>query len=409
MQSSSTEKITKPIAFVAAGSGGHIQSALAVLEYVQQADPEMFKRCVFVGSNLNMEGELKKKSLEQILCERMGVPFYMVRGGKLQRQLSFRSIKLFFGILYGFLDAFRFFRLHKPEVVIAFGGYSSLPMGIMARLFKKKLIIHEQTTSIGLTNNILQRFANVSAISYANSKLYFNKAKNLIMTGSPSREYIFNVRTYKELEKYLQKNNLPLREDKHYMQYLSRLEHVKGKEPILLIVGGSQGSHMINETVSKCLKELAEEYYVYIQTGDNQVLNDFEMLNKVRDDLPVKLQQKIIIRKFIFEEMGLLYRLADIFLGRSGANTVYEMGMMNISSIFVPIPWVTKNEQFTNAKILKDLGVADIINQENFTPQSLLFAVHNTSRLKKLNEEDRQKLFPMNAAENIYKIMKKHS
>lgn len=77
MQSSSTEKITKPIAFVAAGSGGHIQSALAVLEYVQQADPEMFKRCVFVGSNLNMEGELKKKSLEQILCERMGVPFYM--------------------------------------------------------------------------------------------------------------------------------------------------------------------------------------------------------------------------------------------------------------------------------------------------------------------------------------------
>lgn len=165
------------IAFVAAGSGGHIQSALAVLEHLSGRYPEITKKSVFVGSNLNMEGEVKKVSLEESLCQRMGIPFVKMRSGKFQRQFALSTLRLLGGVILGFIDAWKFFSQHKPKLIVSFGGYSSLPMGIVAWLRGVKLIIHEQTTSVGLTNRILMKIADVSAISYKQSEPFLNELK----------------------------------------------------------------------------------------------------------------------------------------------------------------------------------------------------------------------------------------
>jgi UDP-N-acetylglucosamine--N-acetylmuramyl-(pentapeptide) pyrophosphoryl-undecaprenol N-acetylglucosamine transferase len=388
------------IAFVAAGSGGHIQTALAVLEYIVVTHPEMAKDCMFVGSNLTMEGEVKKESLEETLCKRMNIPFVKVRGGKLQRQLSLNSVKLFFGIIFGFFDAWNFFTKYDPAVVVSFGGYSSLPMGFVAWLRKVPFLIHEQTTSIGLTNRLLKRIADVSAISYVNSRPFFKGAKNIVMTGSPSREYLFKVNSIDSLHTYLSTHPTPLQNETQYIASLDALIKKSQEFPLILMSGGSQGSHMLNHTILPLLNDLSEKHSLFIQTGDNQLYKDYEVLTKAWEQLPEDRKSRVIIRKFIYEEFGILYKHASLYIGRSGANSVYEVGMMGIPAVFVPIPWVTKNEQFTNAKIIEDLGFGTILHQDDLSPDTLKASIEKIEKdARALPKETLEALFPKNAAE----------
>ncbi|WKZ29958.1 MAG: glycosyltransferase [Candidatus Dojkabacteria bacterium] len=390
------------IAFVAAGSGGHIQSALAVLEFIVANQPELAKNCIFVGSNLTMEGEVKKESLEESLCKRMNIPFVKVRGGKFQRQLSIHSLKLFLGIIFGFFDSWKFFTEHKPAVVVSFGGYSSLPMGFVAWMRNVPFLIHEQTTSIGLTNRLLKRFANISAISYVNSRPFFKGAKEVVMTGSPSREYLFKVQTVGDLKTYLSTHPTPLENEINYISDLEKLISNTDKYPLILMSGGSQGSHMLNHTILPLLNELTEHHSLFIQTGDNQLYKDYDVLMAAWEQLSDEKKSRVIIRKFIYEEFGILYKHSSLYIGRSGANSVYEVGMMGIPAVFIPIPWVTKNEQFTNAKIIEDLGFATILHQDDLTPESLKAALDKMEKNSHAPpKETLEALFPKNAAELI--------
>lgn len=397
---------TGPIVFVAAGSGGHIQSALAVLEYMQESKSPLFSKCIFVGSNLAMEGEVKKVSLEEQLCARMNIPFYKVRGGKLQRQFSLRSIKLFLGVILSFWDSFFFFLKHKPAVIVAFGGYSSLPMGFISKLFGAKLIIHEQTTSIGLTNRLLRRFADINAISYKQSIPFFTHSKRVELTGSPSRLYLFSINTFADLKSYLSTHPTPLTNEQNYLSRLEYFENESKTKPMIMILGGSQGSHLINEYTAELMADLAKDNLIFLQTGDNQVMKDFDSITEKLAKLPAEIQKNILVRKFVFEEMGFLYKHAKVFICRSGANSVYEAGMMSLPSIFVPIPWLTKNEQYTNAKILADVGQAIILDQNTMTKEELKDAIEKQLHHKQtISKEELAAMFPADAGARITKLV----
>lgn len=92
----------------------------------------------------------------------------------------------------------------------------------------------------------------------------------------------------------------------------------------------------------------------------------------------------------------------DLFVGRSGANTVYEMGILQIPSIFIPIPWVTNNEQEKNARILRDLGIAEIIHEGELTPETLVLKINRfINKTKNYNKEELSRMFPVNAIDII--------
>jgi UDP-N-acetylglucosamine--N-acetylmuramyl-(pentapeptide) pyrophosphoryl-undecaprenol N-acetylglucosamine transferase len=94
----------------------------------------------------------------------------------------------------------------------------------------------------------------------------------------------------------------------------------------------------------------------------------------------------------------------DLFLGRAGANTVYEIGVLGKPSIFIPIPWVTNNEQFENAKTLKDIGLSEIVKEDEFKKLNLKNKIDSTiNRLPEedLNMEELKERFPVNAVEKV--------
>lgn len=382
------------IVFAAAGSGGHVFAAIATLKAFQSDFPTLSKDLVFVGSTLTMEGEIRQLPMEERICNRLGIPFRKIRMGKVQRTISVNSLKLLARIVVGFWDAWKLLRELKPSVVVAFGGYVSFPLVIVGKLLGAKIVIHEQTSSIGLTNKILQYWADVIVLTYESSLPYFRK-KALVL-GSPTMKHIYSISDYEHLLGYLKKEKSRLLDETEYLEKLKWLEDQKNTSPILLMSGGSQGSHFLNEQIRPILNKLLQHMIVVIQVGENEYYNDYAKFTEYLKALPAELSQKLIIRKFVYEEFGFLMKKATLFLGRSGANTVYQVGLNGLFAVFVPIPWVTKNEQYTNAMILKARGKADIIDQDRCTSE-VLYEVLSDALQKAQADTEKKSLFSTEA------------
>jgi UDP-N-acetylglucosamine:LPS N-acetylglucosamine transferase len=149
---------------------------------------------------------------------------------------------------------------------------------------------------------------------------------------------------------------------------------------------------------------------VILQTGDNSVNNDYRILQREKLKLPKKTSDRFYVTKWITaEEIGYVYNNIDLYVGRAGANTVYEIGLVGIPSIFIPIPWVTHNEQYKNAKVLVDLGLAKILPEGELTAEKLLFTLNKITKkrenMKKTYKSNikNQKLFSNDGVQKLIK------
>lgn len=381
--------LEKRIVITGGGSGGHISPAEAIVEEIFTKYSNAKEQVLYIGGKLGMEGE--KVSLEQKRFENSRVNFVAIRAGKLQRYFSFKSITLLFGVIGGFIDATKVLKKFKPDIVISTGGYVTLPVVIAAKLKGAKVYIHEQTAVIGLTNKIASKFADKVFISFKETSDYLPKGK-AVLTGNPVRKAIFNT-----------SGNTTL------TQKLDLMKGIREKEgkPILMIFGGGQGSHLINITLRDVLKQAVQDFQIVLQTGDNSQFKDYEVLQREVSKLSPSQQDSIFITQFVTsEEIGRLFKDADIYIGRAGANFVYEMGVIGKPSIFIPIPWVTHNEQYRNAEIIKKLGFGEIIPEGELTPEKFLRTVKEFYKkiIDQQIEIPSRDQFPTNAAEQILSI-----
>lgn len=387
------KRLKEKILFTGGGSGGHVSAATAIISGIRSQYEMNLDQILYIGSDLTMEGEsdgkTKGKSHEEKILSTTDIPYRSIRAGKLQRYLSFRSFKLLFGILGGFIDSWKVISEFQPDRVVSTGGYVTVPICIVAKIRGIPVYIHEQTAVVGLTNKIVGKFAKRIYISFISSASFFPRERTL-HTGNAVRPEIFNTTGEGPAQQAIRK----------------MLPNSK-KYPIVLIAGGGQGSHLLNITVRQMLTYLTEEFQVVLQTGDNQVHKDHEILWKDRLKLPADKQDRFFPVKFITaEEIGNVFSNTDIFVGRSGANFTYEMGVLQIPSILIPIPWVTHNEQMRNAQALEETGLARIIPEGELTAERLfnelrrLSSIINKGTLK-IDEEKLHTSFPINAVSTI--------
>jgi UDP-N-acetylglucosamine--N-acetylmuramyl-(pentapeptide) pyrophosphoryl-undecaprenol N-acetylglucosamine transferase len=134
--------------------------------------------------------------------------------------------------------------------------------------------------------------------------------------------------------------------------------------PLLYVTGGSAGSHYINVLVEGCIRQLLEKFIVIHQTGDAQEYHDFDHLQKLSENLPPELKSRYIITKFVkVENVGLVINMADLVVSRAGINTITELFFFNKPSLLIPLPASQKNDQLKNAFYLKNLGLAEVLQQ----------------------------------------------
>lgn len=373
------------IVITGGGSGGHISPAEAIIQELKDRDAPIYKNLLYIGGKLGMDGQ--EGSLEEKKFINAEFKFISIRSGKLLREFTLDAVKRISGVVGGLFDAYKELNTFKPDVIISTGGYVSVPVCVVGWLMRTPIYIHEQTAAVGLTNKITSKFAHKVFISFKDSQEYFGD--KAILTGNPVRSAIFKTES----------------PDTDLKKALDQMIDIRNntEKPIVMFFGGGQGSHIINENVGEVLPELLEKYQIVLQTGDNQTHNDFEVLQVLTEKLPERLRNSLHITKFVAtDEIGNLFNVADFYVGRAGANFVYEMGAIAKPSIFVPIPWVTHNEQYKNAKVIVKQGFGRIILQGRFSHATLEADLDDFWKGMKGKEfTPNRDLFPIDAAKKI--------
>lgn len=226
------KNLNKRIVVTGGGSGGHISSATSIIKSITAKYEISEKNFLYIGGDLGMVGEEKGDSLEMRLFKDELFPKAYIRAGKLQRSLDLESLKLLLRTFLGFLDSYKILKNFKPEILISTGGFVSVPVCIVGKLFKAKIYLHEQTASVGLANKIISRISDKIFVTYPSSEKYFPKNR-VLHTGNLVREDIFEKNAKGPLKTTL-------------AEMISKQE----RYPLIYISGGSLGSHILNTLLS---------------------------------------------------------------------------------------------------------------------------------------------------------------
>ena len=303
---------------MAGGTGGHVYPAMAVADHLLT----LGWRVVWLATEGGMENRLiADKPYSKAMMAMRGV-----RGNGLLGWVLL-PIKL----IVAFKQSASVISTHQPNVVLGMGGFAAFPGGLMAKLLRKPLVIHEQNSVAGLTNKTLSRVANKVLAAFPAA--FGEKA---MLVGNPVRAEI---------------TQLPI----PATRYGKRTGKLK-----VLVVGGSLGAAALNEVMPKALATFPEGQRpeVVHQAGEKHI----EMLEESYKEAGVVVEAKAYIK-----DMASQYAWADVVVCRAGALTVAELACVGVASVLVPFPYAVDDHQTTNAAYLSDNGAAILIQQTEFT------------------------------------------
>lgn len=320
------------IIVTAGGTGGHIFPALSIIEKLQENNDEV----LYIGTTDRMESE--------IIPEK-GIKYegLVIKG--LSKNI-FRDIKNVFLLLKAYKKSKKIIKDFKPDVVIGFGGYVTLPVIYGAHKLGIKTAIHEQNLIPGKTNKFLASISDVVFVSFKNSVKYIDN-KNIVYSSCPSGERAVNIK-------------------KHNKEDLGFLRDKK----LIIIVMGSLGSMSVTEKLKDFLKEFDrnDSEILYI-TGQN-------CYDMVKD---LKVPENVKIIKYYNDLSGLI-KDADVIISRAGASTITEILSLEKLSILIPSPYVANNHQYYNAKDIKDNELGIMLEEKYLDKNTLNKEIDNLIR-----------------------------
>jgi UDP-N-acetylglucosamine--N-acetylmuramyl-(pentapeptide) pyrophosphoryl-undecaprenol N-acetylglucosamine transferase len=336
------------ILFTGGGTGGHFYPIIAVVEELNEIVTEnhlLRPQIYYMSTDAYNDGLLFDNNIN----------FEKIFSGKIRRKLSLSNLILnffdLFKIIIGSFNAlWRMFIIY-PDVVFGKGGYASFPALFAAKLLRIPVIIHESDSTPGKVNAWAAKFARRIAISYPEAISFFDKSK-VAYTGNPIR---------KEIQE-------PLVTGAHKLLGLSETL------PTILILGGSQGSVILNEVVVDGLVELLKKYQVIHQTGKRNI----KVIEETRDVILTNNQMKDRYKAFDYLNVLNLRAsagVADLVISRAGS-TIFEIASWGKPSIIIPIPEPTSHDQRTNAYSYARSGAAVVIEEKNLASSLLISEIN---------------------------------
>ncbi len=317
--------MAKPFRIIIAtgGTAGHLFPAIQLAKELQHKNHDIF----FLGSF--------GTCIEQLIGAGFHFENLYAKGLKVGNLKDFLISG--FSILNASIKSIKFLMSFKPHVVIGFGGYGAFPVVFSAAVLGYPTMIHEQNVIPGRANAILAKIVRKIAVSFRESEKCFNRQKT-VFTGYP-------VSIQKKI----------LTKEDCYREFKLK-ENIK----TILIFGGSQGSHIINEIgiqTFKVLKEQGLNFQVLHATGEK----DYEFSKRQYENLAIPH----FLSPFI-NNMPAAYQIADVVISRSGAGTVTELGIYKVPSILIPYPYAGGHQR-ENALVLVKNASACMIEENDLS------------------------------------------
>ncbi len=347
------------ILFTGGGSGGHFYPIIAVAEEV---------------TNLVKEKRLLAPELyymsptpynEGVLYEH-GITYKKNSAGKLRRYFSilnfFDLFRTAWGVVVSVISVWHLY----PDVVFGKGGYASFPALLAARILRIPVVIHESDSHPGRVNAWAGKFAVRVAVSYAEAAQYFPKDK-VAYTGQPIRKEIAT----------------PITEGAR--EFLK----IEKDVPVVLILGGSQGSSAINDIVLEGVADLVEKFAVIHQVGEKNI---GEAISTSRA-LLMNSAHKDRYKPFDYLDslaMRMSAGVASVVVSRAGS-TIFEIASWGVPSIIVPISEKISHDQHSNAFAYARSGAGEVIEEGNLTSHVLIAEIERLAMNETVRNEMKAK------------------
>ena len=273
--------------------------------------------------------------VEEALAGRAHVPFVGIPAGGLHGVGLGRAAQNIVKLIQGLWAAYKLGRRERPSVLLATGGYASVPVAIAAWLLRVPIVVYLPDVEPGLAVRFIARLASKVAVTVEDSRAYFADRK-VVVTGYPVRKEFHNV------DRVEARRALGLTVD----------------DPVLLVMGGSRGARSINQALDGILEEVLELAQVVHLSGQL----DWEAVAVRRAELPDGLRERYRAYPYL-HEMGTALAASNLVVCRAGASTLGELPFFGLPGILVPYPHAWRYQR-VNADWLTKRGAAITLRDE---------------------------------------------
>jgi UDP-N-acetylglucosamine--N-acetylmuramyl-(pentapeptide) pyrophosphoryl-undecaprenol N-acetylglucosamine transferase len=305
------------------GTAGHTSPLLATADALRRRHPDVEITCLGTA-----------RGLETTLIPAAGYPLELIPPVPLPRRVDADLFRTPARLRASVRETLAVLDRVRPDVVVGFGGYVSVPAYLAARRRRVPLVVHEGNALPGIANKLGARLTTHVAVSFPDTRL-----PHAVFTGLPIRRMIATL------------DRAALREEGRAAFGLDPAL------PTLLVTGGSQGALRLNTSVSACAAAFAaagiQVLHVVGPKGDVSV-------EQVPGAAPYVVEHYV-------DRMDLAYAAADAVVCRAGSNTVTEVAGVGLPAVFVPLP-IGNGEQALNARPVVDAGGGLLVADGAFTP-----------------------------------------
>lgn len=310
------------------GSAGHVTPNLALIPKLKEEGFDI----KYIGSKDGIEKEIIKNA---------NIPYFEISSGKLRRYFDMKNFTDPFKVVKGVFQALIVLNKEKPDVIFSKGGFVTVPVVMAASLKKIPVISHESDLTPGLANKLAAPFCDKLCVTFPES-LKFIKGDKGIVTGTPIRKDL------------LQGNKIQGK----------KICGFKDDKKVLLVIGGSLGSKVINESIRKCIDQLLKEFNIVHICGKGNMDSSF------------KDKQGYFQVEYVSEELPHLMALSDLVISRAGANTIFELLALKKLNILIPLSKkASRGDQVLNAESFSNAGYSKVIEEEKLDSNTILSSI----------------------------------
>ena len=319
----------KKIVMTGGGTAGHVTPNIALMPALKENGFEIS----YIGSY---------DGIEKRLIEALNIPYYGISSGKLRRYFDLKNFSDPFKVVKGYCQAVHLLKKIHPDVVFSKGGFVSVPVVLAAKHCKIPAIIHESDITPGLANKLAIPGATKVCCNFPETMKYLPSEK-AVLTGSPIRQELLNGDASKAF---------------------SMCNFKDTEKPVILIIGGSSGSKVINTALRDLLPELLKRYNVIHLCG--------------KGNLDPSLSNTDGYAQFEYanKELADLFALSDLVISRAGANAICELLALRKPNILIPLSAAaSRGDQILNANSFRSSGYSYVLEEENVSNTALLEAI----------------------------------
>ena len=318
----------KRIILTGGGTAGHVTPNIALIPKLRDLGYDI----QYIGSYNGIEKEL---------IEPFGIPYHGISSGKLRRYFSVQNFTDPFRVVKGFSEARKLIKDLKPDVIFSKGGFVSVPVVLAGKRCKVPVIIHESDMTPGLANKIAIPSAVKVCCNFPETLDSLPKGK-AALTGSPIRQELLSGNKIAAMD----------------------MCGFTADKPVILVIGGSLGSVIVNNAVRKSLPRLLEKFQI------------IHLCGKGKTDDSLNDTKGYCQFEYIRDELRDIFALADIVISRAGANAKCELLALRKPNLLIPLSAnASRGDQILNARSFERQGFSMVIEEEDLTEETLVSSV----------------------------------